>query len=91
MFRVGLTGGIGSGKSTVATFFRSKNILVIDLDQIARKVVAPSSLGLEKIVEHFGKGIIQSDGALDRPKLSTLIFNQPSEKKWLEWLLRCHC
>ena len=87
MLKVGLTGGIGSGKSTAADFFRQQGIEVIDLDQIARQVVEPGSPALDHISEHFGADILTNSGALDRQKLGSIIFNDASEKYWLEALL----
>ncbi|MFO1390183.1 dephospho-CoA kinase [Cellvibrio sp.] len=84
---VGLTGGIGSGKSEVSARFERLGIIVVDADMIARQVVEPGGLVLEKIAEHFGKAIITKDGALDRKQLRSIIFEQPSEKIWLESLL----
>lgn len=83
----GLTGGIGSGKSEVSARFERLGITVVDADMIARQVVEPGSLALEKIAEHFGKAIITKDGALDRKQLRSIIFEQSSEKIWLESLL----
>ena len=69
----GLTGGIASGKSTVAKILRSKGIPVVDADVVAREVVAPNSIGLKKIVDHFGEGILGDDGDLDRKKLGEIV------------------
>lgn len=84
---VGLTGGIGSGKSEVSSRFERLGIEVVDADVIAREVVTPGSFALHKIVEHFGNGILFSSGHLDRKKLREFIFEDPSEKIWLENLL----
>jgi dephospho-CoA kinase len=84
---VGLTGGIGSGKSEVSRRFEQLNITVIDADIIARKVVAPGTSGLDAITEHFGQKILNDDKTLNRSRLRDLIFNQSSEKIWLENLL----
>jgi dephospho-CoA kinase len=80
----GLTGGIASGKSTVAKMLHSKGIPVVDADVVAREVVAPNSIGLKKIVDHFGEGILGDDGALDRQKLGKIVFNNPEHRKKLE-------
>jgi len=83
---VGLTGGIGSGKSTASNMFKDLSVHIVDADQVAREVVEPDSPALEKIIEHFGKGII-TNGKLDRTALRTKIFSDDIEKKWLESLL----
>jgi dephospho-CoA kinase len=74
MRRVGLTGGIGSGKSTVAQLFAGLGAHVIDADAIARQVVSPGSEGLAELVAAFGPEILANDGALDRQSLATLVF-----------------
>ena len=85
-FRVGLTGGIGTGKSTVAELFREIGVSVIDADVVARQVVEPGKPALERIVEHFGAEVIQN-GHLDRAVLKRRVFSRPAERKWLEQLL----
>jgi len=84
---VGLTGGIGSGKSVVCNRFANFGVLVVDADIVAREVVVPGSDALKKIQHHFGEDIIQADGTLDRSKLRDIIFSNPNEKDWLESLL----
>ena len=84
---VALTGGIGSGKSTVAEAFNQLGVPVVDADIIARQVVAIGAPALQKIAEHFGPDILQNDGALNRAALREVIFNQPQEKQWLDGLL----
>jgi len=84
---VGLTGGIGSGKSTVAQLFAELGIAVIDADRIAREVVQPGSAALQAIVDRFGNTLLQTDGTLDRQQLKTLIFNDAKQRQWLEQLL----
>jgi len=84
---IGLTGGIGSGKSTVATLFKELGIEIIDADAIARDIVKPKTNTLKQIANHFGKAILKSDGNLDRLSLRQIIFAKPNEKKWLEDLL----
>lgn len=74
MLRVGLTGGIGSGKSTVAERLAGRGAVVIDADQVAREVVAPGSSGLAELVEEFGAEILDADGALDRPAMARRVF-----------------
>ena len=87
MFVVGLTGGIGSGKSTVAEMFAALEIDLVDADVAAREVVAPGTPALAEIVEHFGPDILMADGSLDRRGLRRVIFHQEKEKRWLETLL----
>lgn len=87
MLIIGLTGGIGSGKSTVARLFADKGIPVIDADIIARNVTEAGEPALTAIAEHFGVNVIMKDGNLDRPKLRTIIFQDPNERQWLEQLL----
>lgn len=84
---LGLTGGIGSGKSAVSAMFEKLGITVVDADIVAREVVEPGSVGLKKIVEHFGKTILTSEGVLDRAKLRGIIFDNETEKAWLNALL----
>lgn len=84
---LGLTGGIGSGKSAVSAMFEKLGITVVDADIVAREVVEPGSVGLKKIVEHFGKTILTSEGVLDRAKLRDIIFDNETEKAWLNALL----
>lgn len=81
---VGLTGGIASGKSTVATFFEELGVPVVDADQLARDVVAPESEALSEIVETFGESILLPDGALDRKKLGDIVFSDEVARKKLE-------
>lgn len=80
----GLTGGIASGKSTVTRMLRSLGAHVIDADVIAREVVAPSSEGLQAIVDVFGEAMLREDGALDREALGELIFSTPEARKTLD-------
>lgn len=87
MLIIGLTGGIGSGKSTVSRCFEQLGIAVVDTDVIAREVVAKDSLSLGAITAHFGADILTPEGELDRRKLREIIFSQPAEKLWLERLL----
>ncbi|GAA4945163.1 dephospho-CoA kinase [Streptomonospora halophila] len=75
MLRVGLTGGIGSGKSAVAERLARHGALVIDADRIAREVVEPGTSGLEEIVAEFGEDVLTGDGRLDRPKLGRIVFS----------------
>ncbi len=87
MFVVGLTGGIGSGKSTVAEHFHALGVCLVDADVIARDVVEPGSAALDSIAQHFGSSILQQTGSLDRSQLRHIIFSQPLQKDWLEGLL----
>ncbi|NWB49235.1 dephospho-CoA kinase [Pseudomonas gingeri] len=84
---LGLTGGIGSGKSAAAQHFIDLGIHTVDADHAARWVVEPGRPALEKIAEHFGPGVLQADGQLDRAALRTLIFEAPEQRRWLEALL----
>lgn len=77
MIRVGLTGGIGSGKSTVAQRFSELGALVIDADAIAREVVEPGQSALAEIVDAFGADMLQTSGELDRAALAAIVFNDP--------------
>ncbi|EPV3838781.1 dephospho-CoA kinase [Morganella morganii] len=84
---VALTGGIGSGKSTVADMFARLGVPVTDADIIARQVVEPGTPALQAIAEHFGPRILSADGTLDRAALRREIFADPEEKAWLNQLL----
>ena len=83
-FRVGLTGGIACGKSTVANLFAALGASIVDTDLLAREVVAPGSPLLPRIAEHFGAGVLQKDGSLDRARLRERVFTNPAERQWLE-------
>ncbi|GGB87584.1 dephospho-CoA kinase [Marinobacterium zhoushanense] len=85
--KVGLTGGIGSGKSAATALFAELGVPIIDADLIAREVVQPGEPALNCIAEHFGTDILMSDGGLNRACLREIIFNDSSEKAWLEGLL----
>ena len=87
VLKIGLTGGIGSGKSTVADMFGQYGISIVDTDKIAREIVAPDQEALASIAKHFGPQVIQNNGQLDRAKLRQQIFANPEEKHWLENLL----
>ncbi|WDE11222.1 dephospho-CoA kinase [Thalassomonas haliotis] len=84
---IGLTGGIGSGKTTIANMFADLNVAIVDADIVAREVVAPGSPSLEKIARHFGPEFIDNKGELNRALLRTRIFNHPQDKAWLNQLL----
>ncbi len=84
---LGLTGGIGSGKSAAAERFVELGVHLVDADQAARWVVEPGRPALASIVERFGPGVLLGDGQLDRAALRQLIFADPVQRKWLEQLL----
>ena len=84
MLRVGLTGGIGAGKSTVDRLFVEHGAVIVDSDVIAREVVAPGTDGLAEIVAAFGDGVLLADGALDRPALGAIVFADAGRRKVLE-------
>ena len=77
MLRVGLTGGIGAGKSAVARTLAEHGAVVIDADQLAREVVEPGTPGLAQVVVEFGEEILQADGSLDRERLGAIVFSDP--------------
>ncbi|EED33839.1 dephospho-CoA kinase [gamma proteobacterium NOR5-3] len=84
--RVGITGGIGSGKSAVTERLTSRGIEVVDADIVAREVVATGSPALQKIAQHFGNDILLADGSLDRAALRRIVFSDPDQRLWLEGL-----
>ncbi|MHB8092807.1 MAG: dephospho-CoA kinase [Syntrophales bacterium] len=79
MLNVGLTGGIASGKSTVARILVEKGALLIDLDELAHEVEAPEGEVWEKIVHHFGEGVLSAERTIDRKKLGAIVFANPSQ------------
>ncbi|MEO3977153.1 dephospho-CoA kinase [Streptomyces sp. CAU 1734] len=79
MLSVGLTGGIGAGKSEVSRLLESYGAVLIDADKIAREVVEPGTPGLAAVVEAFGTGILRAEGTLDRPALGSLVFADPDK------------
>ena len=83
-FVVGITGGIGSGKSAVTDYLETKGITVVDADKVARVVVEPGTSGLAAIAEHFGRNILLPNGMLDRAALRKIVFDKPDERKVLE-------
>ena len=87
MLKIGLTGGIGSGKSSVAERFARHNVPVIDTDIIARELVQPGSPLLDEIIRVFGKDLAHADGSLNRKRLAEQVFNHPQHRKQLETLL----
>lgn len=84
---LGLTGGIGSGKTAAANHFISLGVHVVDADQAARWVVEPGRPALQRLAEHFGDAVLLPDGSLDRVALRKQVFANPVERKWLEELL----
>lgn len=87
MLKVGLTGGIGSGKSTVADLFAKHGVTIIDADIIARKLTEKHSACYQKIAAHFGNKILAEDGEINRQLLREIIFNNSEQRHWLEQLL----
>lgn len=81
---VGLTGAIGTGKSTAARAFRELGVGVVDADAVAREVVAKGTQGLAAIVREFGEAVLSPDGSLDRAKLAALVFSDPDGRRRLE-------
>lgn len=79
MLKIGLTGGIGSGKSEVARRLAARGAVVIDADRIAREVVEPGTPGLARVVATFGDGVLRPDGSLDREKLGGIVFADPDK------------
>lgn len=87
MLRVGLTGGIGSGKSAVADLLATHGAVIIDADQLAREVVEPGTAGLEAVAAEFGPGVLTSDGRLDRAAMAGVIFADPQARARLEGII----
>jgi len=87
MFIIGLTGGIGSGKSAATNYFQKLGVTIVDADIAARIVVEPNTPGLIEIEKYFDSSILQTDGSLDRAKLRSLIFSDDNKRQWLESLL----
>ena len=87
MLRIGLTGGIGSGKSTVSALLAERGAQVVDADVLAREAVAPGSAGLAAIVADFGEGVLTADGALDRPALAAVVFGDPAARARLDGIV----
>jgi dephospho-CoA kinase len=84
IFRVGLTGGIASGKTTVANLFAALGVPIIDTDVLAREVLEPGTPLLAEVLGHFGSAVAAPDGTLDRRALRARIFAEPAERRWLE-------
>lgn len=87
MYLVGLTGGIASGKSTVASLWNELGATVIDADLLAREVVEPGTSGLEKLATVFGSRVLNSDGSLNRSALAEIVFEDPEKRLQLESIL----
>lgn len=90
MFKIGLTGGIASGKSTVLTYFKDKGIPYIDADIVAREVVEPGTKGLEAIVDAFGSNVLHDDGTLNREALGAIVFHNEEKRQLLNGCLKIH-
>lgn len=84
MFVVGLTGGIGSGKSTVADLFAAHGVPLVDTDLIAHRITAPHGVAMPQIAREFGEAFVASDGSLDRARMRTLVFSDDGARKRLE-------
>lgn len=84
---IGLTGGIATGKSSVALFFTQLGIPVIDADQLSRDAVLPDTTALEQIITLFGRDVLLHDGTLDRKRLGELVFSDPEKRRQLEAIL----
>ena len=85
--RVGLTGGVASGKSTVSAILAELGAVIIDADLLAREVVGPGTEGLAAVVEEFGPDVLAPDGGLDRPRLGALVFADPGRRRALEAII----
>lgn len=90
MFKIGLTGGIASGKSTVLTYFKDKGIPYIDADIVAREVVEPGTEGLKAIVDAFGSNVLHDDGTLNREALGAIVFHNEEKRRQLNDCLKEH-
>ena len=84
MFAVGLTGGIGSGKSTVADLFAKRGVTLVDTDVIAHRITAPRGLAMPSIATEFGPSFVAADGSLDRARMRALVFSDENARKRLE-------
>jgi len=87
VLRIGLTGGIGSGKSTVSALLAARGAVIVDADRIAREVVEPGTPGLAQVVEAFGDGVLTADGSLDRPALAAVVFSDPEARRRLDGIV----
>ena len=77
MLKIGLTGGIGSGKSLAGTFFNKLGVMIIDADRVAQQITSPGTSFFSSILSHFGPDLLTEDNQLDRRKLRNIIFNDP--------------
>jgi dephospho-CoA kinase len=84
---IAITGGIGSGKSVVTKLFESWGAKTVDADILAREVVEPDSEGFKRVITHFSEDMVLADGSLNRPRLASIIFSDPEQKKVLESIL----
>jgi dephospho-CoA kinase len=87
VLRIGLTGGIGSGKSTVSALLAERGAVIVDADRIAREVVAPGTPGLAQVVDAFGKEVLAADGSLDRQALAAIVFTDPQARARLDGIV----
>ena len=87
MLRIGLTGGIGSGKSTVSALLADRGAQVVDADVLAREAVAAGSPGLAAVVDAFGQDVLSADGSLDRPALAAVVFGDPAARATLDGIV----
>jgi dephospho-CoA kinase len=87
VLRIGLTGGIGSGKSTVSALLAARGAVVIDADRIAREVLEPGTPGLAAVVEAFGSEVLTAGGCLDRPALAAVVFADPAARERLDGIV----
>ena len=84
MLLVGLTGGLGAGKSTVARMLADRGAVIVDADELARRAIAPDTPGHRKVLEAFGDGVLAQDGSIDRRALAAVVFDDPEARRALE-------
>ena len=84
MLLVGLTGGLGAGKSTVARMLADRGAVIVDADELARRAIAPDTPGHRKVLESFGDGVLAQDGSIDRRALAAVVFDDPEARRALE-------
>lgn len=90
MYKIGLTGGIATGKSTVSGWMAQRGVAVIDADRVAREVVEPGTPGLQAVADAFGKDVLLEDGQLNRPALGAIVFNNEVKRKQLNGILHSY-
>lgn len=90
MYKIGLTGGIATGKSTVSGWMAQRGVAVIDADRVAREVVEPGTPGLQAVVEAFGSDVLLENGQLNRPALGSIVFNNETKRKQLNAILHSY-